>query len=150
MARNASVERLKARLARVPAAARAAIDAEIEKQAGQIVTNMRLKAPVGTGTLRRSIGWKKGVMRATIMAGGEPTAKDSGAGVVRSFFLGIRDGLRGRKTRKDGKYDYAFAVEFGTQKMKAQPFFFPTWRRARGSAGKAIKASIKKAIINVR
>lgn len=150
MARNASVERFKAALARVPASVRAEVERAIEQQAGQIVVNMRLKAPSGpTGNLRRSIAYKKGPLRASIMAGGDETAKASGAGIFRSFVRGLRDGLRGRRTRKDGKYDYAFAVEFGTQKMPAQPFFYPTWRKARGTAAKAVKSAMRKGFRDV-
>ena len=151
MSRNASLDKLKARLARVPAAVRAEVNREVEKQAGQVVVKMRLKAPVGaTGNLRHSIGFTMRDMRASILAGGEPTEKEGSRGIARSFVQGLRAGLRGRRARKGGTYDYAFAVEFGTQKMTAKPFFYPTWRRARGGVGKAIKAAVKRGLHNVR
>lgn len=154
MPRNDSVERFKRVLAKIPVEAERAINAEIEKQASRIAGAIATKAPVGdTGNLRRSVRYRMGRLRASIIAGGQPTEKRSSGGIASSFIQGFRDGLRGRRTRraaKSGAYDYAMANEFGTQKMKAQPFFFPTWRRYRGGAGKAIKAAAKRAIVNVR
>lgn len=62
----------------------------------------------------------------------------------------------GRTTRKpvqDGQspeFDYARAVEFGTEDMAAEPFFFTTYRKRkramRTKQNKAIKAAIKEAL----
>ncbi|MFN6950982.1 MAG: HK97-gp10 family putative phage morphogenesis protein [Albidovulum sp.] len=150
MSRNASLERFKARLARVPAAVRAEVNREVEKQAGQIVVNMRIKAPSDTGTLRRSIAYIRGNLRASIVAGGDPTTKKSKASLARSFVYSVRGALGRKRGNKTGEYDYAFAVEFGTQKMAPKPFFYSTWRRARGGARKAIRAAVKRGLNNVR
>jgi HK97 gp10 family phage protein len=149
----ASAARLKRVLAALSRNARQEIDREIEAQAIRIVAAMKARAPVGTGQLRNSVRYTKRSLRVSILAGGEPTRKASTGGVVRSFVQGVRDGLRGRSTRRAAKgtaYDYAFANEFGTQNMRAQPFFYPTWRRNRNMAQRAIRAAVKKAVQNVR
>lgn len=146
---NQTLGQFKARLARIPVSLRREIMRTIETQADGIANQMRAKAPVGdTGNLRRSIRTEKGDLRVSILAGGDTTQKESG-GVLRSFVQGVRDGLRGRAARKaakSGAYDYAFANEFGTQKMKAQPFFYPTFRSKRAGARKAIREAVKRAI----
>ncbi|MGY3607676.1 MULTISPECIES: HK97-gp10 family putative phage morphogenesis protein [unclassified Bradyrhizobium] len=43
-------------------------------------------------------------------------------------------------------YDYARADEFGTANMKAQPFFFPTYRLNKKQIRSAVKRRITKAI----
>jgi HK97 gp10 family phage protein len=57
----------------------------------------------------------------------------------------------GTATKDNGKrpYDHARANEFGTEKMKAQPFFFPVWRARRKEARKIIKAAVKRAVCKV-
>lgn len=52
-------------------------------------------------------------------------------------------------TKKDsagGAYDYGRAVEFGTQNMPAQPFFFPIYRARRKGIRQAVKKKIKGAV----
>jgi HK97 gp10 family phage protein len=55
----------------------------------------------------------------------------------------------GPKTTRGG-YDYALANEFGTQKMPAQPFFWPTYRaekkRIRRDIMRGIKAALGKQV----
>lgn len=42
-----------------------------------------------------------------------------------------------------GSYDYANAVEFGTSKMPARPFFYPTYRRLKPEIRSAIADAMK-------
>lgn len=46
-------------------------------------------------------------------------------------------------------YDYALANEFGTQKMTAQPFFWPTYRLLKKRIRSAISRKSRKAIEKV-
>ncbi len=46
-------------------------------------------------------------------------------------------------------YDYALANEFGTQKMRAQPFFWPTYRLMKKRIRAAIAKKARKAIEQV-
>jgi HK97 gp10 family phage protein len=84
---------------------------------------------------------KPGALKSTIrVERGARTAK-------KAFVIKIKAG--GQKTAGTGEkpYDYARANEFGTQKMAAQPFFFPPYRarkkEIRGATRKAIKKAVK-------
>jgi HK97 gp10 family phage protein len=101
--------------------------AELNAQATTLVSAMKSVVVSGpTGNLATSIrkepGKRPTVVR--VVAGGELT------------------------TRKvSGKpYDYARAVEFGTEHVTAQPFFFPTYRLMRKSMRNAMRAKIRKRI----
>lgn len=96
---------------------------ELNAQADALVNLMKASAPRGrTGDLIASIRKEKG-KRPTIVrvaAGGPLTTE------------------RGEKQ----PYDYARAVEFGTQKMPAEPFFFPAYRLKRKSMNAAMRRKI--------
>lgn len=61
-------------------------------------------------------------------------------------------GPKTKKPVKKGKagyeyeYDYARAVEFGTVKTKAHPFFFPIYRARKKDIRAAVKKAIRKAV----
>lgn len=63
-------------------------------------------------------------------------SKDTVVRVVAGGYLTVRPSVSGQP------FDYARADEFGTQKMKAQPFFFPTYRLMK----KKIIAQMKRRI----
>jgi HK97 gp10 family phage protein len=104
---------------------------ELPAQAATLVTMMKAVVAHGpTGHLANSIRQQPGP-RPTIvkvMAGGASTTTPGAAGRP--------------------PYDYARAVEFGTVKISAQPFFFPTFRlmrkRMRSSMRNKITRTIKK------
>jgi|SRR5215207_76050 len=52
----------------------------------------------------------------------------------------------GAKTMTPNRTDYALHQEYGTQKMPAHPFFWPSWRAGRGRARRAIAKATKLAI----
>lgn len=100
---------------------------ELDSQADTLVTMMKAVAkhgPTGhlAGSIRKQPGGKPTVVR--VMAGGAATTVGSGG----------------------KKYDYARAVEFGTTKMPAQPFFFPTFRLMRKRMRSAMRRKISKTI----
>jgi HK97 gp10 family phage protein len=107
--------------------------AQVVAEAYTIAADMRNKAPVKTGRLRDSIRVEEDAnkQRAIIRAGGPSTT------------VPVRKGV-------SASYDYALAQEWGTQKLEAQPFFYPTWRADRPKAATRIKATLKKAIEAVR
>ena len=102
-------------------------------QAALVAAEQRSLAPVGddenSGALRASIRVEKGT----------PTPKKA---IVVKIMAG------GPTTRK-ANYDYARAVEFGTQEVKAQPFFYPIWRARRKEVRAAVKKAIKSAVKQV-
>lgn len=82
-----------------------------------------------------------GELKASVrLERGQPTAK-------KAFVIKIKAG--GQKTAPDGGYDHARANEFGTQKMAAQPFFFPPWRARRKDVRTAVRKAIGPAVRDV-
>ena len=130
----ASRARLKAKIARIPEGLRAIAQASLEASGEQMVTAMKQAAPKEDGQLIASI-------RMEALAAGE------GIG-VRILAGGPLTTRPVRKTSKGNAptYDYALAQEFGTAKMAANPFFFPTYRRLKGRTRSRVTAALKKAI----
>lgn len=126
---NQSVEAFKRRLAFVPDAIRSRVRAELLRQAETLAGAMRAAAPKRSGHLAASIRIdesgldNRDVMSVSILAGGELTTREvrQGSGVA---------------------YDYARATEFGTQKERAEPFFFSTYRAMK----RRIRSAIAKAM----
>jgi HK97 gp10 family phage protein len=60
----------------------------------------------------------------------------------------VAGGVSTRQQSVHSNFDYARAVEFGTRKMHAEPFFFPTYRllrkKMRSSMKRKISATINK------
>ena len=103
--------------------------AELNVQADALMTVMRTVVVHGpTSNLANSIrkvpGKKETVV--VIQAGGPTTTVKGGTGKPA--------------------YDYARAVEYGTEKVSAQPFFFPTYRLMRKSMRAAMSRKIRKTI----
>jgi HK97 gp10 family phage protein len=102
--------------------------AELDAQSDLLVGMMKNVVKHGpTGDLANSIrkepGSRPTVVR--VMAGGTSTTRQGGNGKP---------------------YDYARAVEFGTVKMSAEPFFFPTFRLMRKRMRSSMKRKITKTI----
>ncbi|MEY9198677.1 HK97 gp10 family phage protein [Sinorhizobium fredii] len=110
---------------RVELAARKAM----EKGADELVEMMKRLVPVDQGDLRASIAWKWGnaPKGATVLAQSEPDAR----------------GLKITVYATDHKSRW---IEFGTVNMRAQPFFFPSWRSLRKRIQSRIKRDMRKAI----
>jgi HK97 gp10 family phage protein len=98
--------------------------AELNSQADSLVELMDSVAPRGpTGNLIHSI--RK-----------IPGKDDTTVRVVAGGYLTVREGVSSKP------YDYSRADEFGTEKMPARPFFWPTYRLRK----KKIKAAMKRKI----
>lgn len=74
-------------------------------------------------SIRKQPGSKPTIVR--VMAGGAATTRQGGHGKP---------------------YDYARAVEFGTEHMPAEPFFFPTFRLMRKSMRDSMRRKISQRI----
>jgi HK97 gp10 family phage protein len=103
---------------------------ELNRQADGLVNAMKRVVARGktahlAGSIRKVQGPKPTIVR--IVAGGVSTR---------------------RQSMRSGDFDYARAVEFGTLKMHAEPFFFPTYRllrkKMRSSMKRKISATINK------
>lgn len=139
--------RLRARLAKVPDAAREAAAAEMEICAQEIVDAMKLAAPVlkaadsrrRAGALRDSIGWTWGdVPAGTFVIADIRSGKNKGdqyATLRIKIYAGSREAF------------YARFVEFGTKSgVRAQPFFYVTWSKEKAKFRKRIRDAVRAAI----
>ena len=123
--------KLKARMKRIPERVKRAAGKELERSANQLVAQMRFSVPVDDGTLRSTIRQfqipTRGVIARKVVAGGDATTVPVRAGA-------------------DASYDYAMAQEFGTEKMGANPFFFPVYRKQRTRIRARVSGAIRKAL----
>lgn len=124
MAKNVSLERFKKLTDELKKEVLDGAASELNAQAQQLAELIQSVTPTHEGKLKTSVH---------VVQGNRPT-------LVR-IVAGNSD------TVKDG-YNYARADEFGTVKMRARPFFFPTYRLRKkkiiSSMKRKITASIKK------
>ena len=141
------LDRLQKKLALIPRSVTEAVQAELERQAADMVAMMKRLVPVESGALRDSIGWTWGDAPAGSMVIGTVNAKGKRSAVGASYasmVITIYAGSSGKK----GDTFYARFQEFGTRKMVANPFFFVTYRAKRKSAKSALTRAMRKAIKN--
>ena len=122
-------------LDKIGRAARAAAQAECERQADKIMSLMKRRVPVRGGNLRRSIRRRplpKPRIGVYVIAGDDSTETYVKAATRKG-------------TRRKG-YNYALAVEFGTSDTPAQPFFWPSYRQRKKAARSAVNRKIRKAV----
>ncbi|TWB20044.1 HK97 gp10 family phage protein [Rhizobium sp. ERR 1071] len=142
MTRITNLDRLNRKLKQLPAIAREMIRAEMAKAADEIVGMMKRLAPVlavpvkdrRSGALRDSIGWTWGSAPkgSAVVA----TVASKSGDMAITIYAGNAEAY------------YARWVEFGTQKMRAQPYFYVSWRankrRTVRRLGKAVRDAAKK------
>jgi HK97 gp10 family phage protein len=117
MAKTQGLDRLKAKLARLPSEVKSQMLVTLNQNADELVAMQKRLAPVRHGHLRDSIEKVEGrhELAVTVQAGGK-------------------------------KAPYARWVEFGTVKMRAEPYFFPAYRALRKRMkSRATRASKKAA-----
>lgn len=122
-------EALAAKLAALPGKVKEELRTALSKSAEDIVALARSLVPVDQGTLRDSIGWTFG--RAPR---GSIAIADARLGELSvTVFAGNQEAF------------YARWVEFGTQKMRGQPYFFVSYRASRKRAKSRVTRAINKA-----
>jgi HK97 gp10 family phage protein len=115
---------------RLPKSAEDAARKAIAISADEIVAMAKRLVPVDEGDLRASIGWTWGeAPEGTKVLG----SARGGAALTATIFAG------------DHKAFYARWIEFGTVKMSAHPYFFPSYRANAKRAKSRIKRAINKA-----
>lgn len=126
---NASVERFRKLTEDLKKEVHDLAVAELLKQATELAGLIESVAPVHEGHLKTSVRVVPGNVDTVVR-------------VVAGGYLTVRQGVSSRP------YDYSRADEFGTQKMPAQPFFWPTYRlrskKIKTAMKRKITASIKK------
>lgn len=123
-----NVAKLNKKLARLPGVARNDMRESLAQSAREITNLMEQLVPQDSGDLAGSIGWTfgkapKGTLAIGFVKSGELTV---------TIYCGDSDAY------------YARWIEFGTQKMAAQPFFFPAYRALRKRASTRIKRSARR------
>lgn len=149
MAEWRGLDRMLARLARVPAVVREALEDQLDEEADQLAAAIRRAAPKLTGTMARTIRARKGrrpLTRYVTVGGPETTVK------IRRG-VSDRDFARARRARggNRGAYDYTRAVEFGHLTVNGvhvpgQPFIFPTYRARRKAMRRRLAAAGRGAL----
>lgn len=120
------------------------VRAALEQSAEDIVSEMKRYAPVDSGGLQMSISWCWGnAPKGTLSLGTVGTGKGGRTPFKQGADL---NGLRISIFAGGGDEFYAWFVEFGTQKMAAQPFFYPTYRRKKKAAKSRITRAISKGV----
>lgn len=127
---NQSVERFRALTQQLKDEVHAGAVAELNAQADNMMRVMISAAPHDTGNLEHSV-------RKV-----QDRRKDTTVRIVAGGRLTIRKSISAKP------YDYARGDEFGTTKMAARPFFFPSYRLMKkkmiSTMKRRITASIKK------
>ena len=123
------VSELNKALAAMPKRVENATRKAMEKGAQEMVDMAKRLVPVESGSLRDSINWTWGEAPkgATVLAESTPTER----------------GLKITVYATDFKARW---LEFGTVKMRAQPYFFPSWRTLRKRIKSRIVREQRKAI----
>lgn len=117
-------------LRQAPFKARRELAEKVKAQADRLADAIRNAAPVKTGALRNSIQVRRtrNQLKFYVTAGGDQTGKEvrAGSGVV---------------------VDYALHLEYGTSKMSAHPFFYPTARAMEGEIQAALEQAVAETIL---
>jgi HK97 gp10 family phage protein len=126
------VNKLQRRLVNeIPAKVRAALEQAMMESADRIVAGAKLRVPVETGEVRDSI-----------------KRTDVRIGKRGGLYVAISAGDRDTETKAGGTtYQVARLLEFGTQKMAAQPYLLPSYRANRKSAQRRMRQAMKQAIL---
>lgn len=113
----------------------------MEKGATETVAMMKRLVPVETGELRDSIGWTWGDAPA-----GSLVVGTVGGSKYSTMRIVIYAGNEKTRVGSRNQFQLARIMEFGTQFMPAQPYFFPSWRTMKKRTRDRIKRATKQAI----
>ncbi|WP_374832956.1 HK97-gp10 family putative phage morphogenesis protein [Paenochrobactrum pullorum] len=135
------LDRLKRKLTKtIPNAVVEATIKAMEAGADEAVGMMQRLAPKDTGDLAKTIGWTWGdPPRGAMVLSRSPKTSD---GLVITIYAGDESTLVGERAQ----FQLARLQEFGTQHMKASPYFFPSWRALRKRVRARVTRQMRKAI----
>lgn len=125
----------------------------IKQQADELAAAIKAAAPVKTGKLRDSVKVRRGrnTLELMVTAGGEDTTTEfqRNAAYQREVKVGAGEKTSGVARAESGPgitYDYSLAIEFGTSRQSAQPFFWRTYRAKRPDIEQAINDAVEQAL----
>lgn len=126
--------------------------AAIKVEADHLADAIKAAAPVNTGALRDSVKVRrtKNELTLFVTAGGDATTRayERNTGYESEVVIDGRDNS-GKAKQADGagvSYDYAMAIEYGTSKENAQPFFYPTVRAMEDEINQNIESAVERAL----
>lgn len=128
MAKHWSVRQFQKMCNQLPKVMVKNMNKHLDEIANNTAVAVAVRAPRGEdgrNELRESVRYHEGrhPLSMVIRAGGPlTTVNTGGSGGFGSFWRGVTGKL---------EYDYSLGIEFGTQYMPAQSFFFPTIRERR-------------------
>lgn len=131
------VAKLRRKLDALVAVGRDEIKRAMETSADEIVALAKNLVPVDKGDLKDSIGWTWGKAPKGAMTLGTVQSNEVDSGFTITIFAGNSDAY------------YARWVEFGTQKMAAQQYFYPSYRALRRRSKSRVTRAVTKAIKKV-
>ncbi len=129
--------KLRKKLEALVAVGRDEIRRAMETSADEIVALAKNLVPVDKGDLKDSIGWTWGKAPKGAMTLGKVQTNEVDSGFTITIFAGNSEAY------------YARWVEFGTQKMAAQPYFYPSYRALRRRSKSRVTRAVTKAIKKV-
>ena len=132
-ARLIGLAKLQKKLKAMPTEAKISIQSALEQSADEIVELAKSLVPKDTGDLRDSIGWTYGKVPRGAITLGKVFASKLATDLTITVYAGNSEAY------------YARWVEFGTQKMAAQPYFYPAYRALRKRAKSRTSRAINKA-----
>jgi len=127
------LQSLARKLKAIPQEAKSEIRKALEASAEEIVRLAKNLVPVDDGDLQMSISWTWGAAPKGAMVLGNVIGPSDKNDLTITIYAG------------GGEAFYARWVEFGTQKMAAQPFFLPAYRANRKRARARISRGVNKA-----
>jgi len=133
IARIIGLAKLQEKLNRMPQIAKDQIKQALEASADEIVEMAKRLVPVDKGALRDSIGWTWGKVPKGAITLGKVAEASLAGDLTITIYAGNSDAFHARW------------VEFGTQKMKAQPYFYPAYRATKKRAKSRVRRSVTKA-----
>ena len=154
---NPTVKQFKTDMLNVTEQLKGDLEQTYLRQADELMENMRGAVPVLSGALKasirkvnmtqRSAGEKK--VSILVIAGGPLTTRRYGgrASYQREVAIGSGDTAGIARGGSAGvSYDYAVATEFGTQKEKAEPFFYSSSRLYEQAGRDSARETVDQAI----
>lgn len=131
------IAKLRKKLEALVSVGRDEIRRAMETSADEIVALAKNLVPVDKGDLKDSIGWTWGKAPKGAMTLGTVQTNEVDSEFTITIYAGNSEAY------------YARWVEFGTQKMAAQPYFYPSYRALRRRSKSRVTRAVTKAIKKV-